>query len=70
MARHQGTVVLEAVVRKEGKVDVLHLVRSLGFGLDRNAIEALKEWRFRPAMKNAMPGAIESGTHLGCAVLP
>src|SRR5262249_13894051 len=32
-ARYQGTVVLEAVVRKDGRVDVLHLVRSLGFGL-------------------------------------
>lgn len=54
-ARYQGTVVLEAVVRKDGKVDVLHLVRSLGFGLDQNAIQALKEWRFRPALKNGVP---------------
>jgi protein TonB len=51
-ARYQGTVVLEAVIRKDGTVDVLHLVRSLGFGLDQNAIEALRRWRFRPATKN------------------
>jgi TonB family protein len=54
-ARHEGTVVLEAVIRKDGKVDVVHLLRSLGFGLDQNAIDALKAWRFRPAMKNGMP---------------
>jgi TonB family protein len=54
-ARYQGTVLLEAVIRKDGKVDVIQLVRSLGFGLDENAIEALKEWRFRPAMKNGVP---------------
>jgi TonB family protein len=54
-ARYQGTVVLEAVVRKDGKVDVLQLVRRLGFGLDDNAIRALKQWRFRPAMKNGVP---------------
>ena len=54
-ARYQGTVVLEALVRKDGRVDVVQLVRSLGFGLDENAIRALKEWRFRPAMKNGMP---------------
>jgi protein TonB len=54
-ARYQGTVVLEAVVRKDGKVDVVQLVRSLGFGLDQNAIQALKAWRFRPAMKNGQP---------------
>jgi periplasmic protein TonB len=54
-ARYQGTVVLEAIVRKDGKVDVLHLVRSIGFGLDQNAIEALRQWRFRPARKDGMP---------------
>jgi TonB family protein len=54
-ARYQGTVVLEAVVKRDGKVDVLRLVRSLGFGLDQNAIQALKQWRFRPATENGMP---------------
>jgi protein TonB len=54
-ARYQGTVVLEALIRKDGRVDVIQLVRSLGFGLDENAIRALKEWRFRPAMKNGIP---------------
>jgi len=54
-ARHEGTVVLQAIVRKDGKVDVLNLVRGLGYGLDQNAIEALKQWRFRPAMKDGTP---------------
>jgi TonB family protein len=54
-ARHEGTVVLQAIVRKDGKVDVLNLVRGLGYGLDQNAIEALKKWRFRPAMQNGSP---------------
>jgi protein TonB len=47
--------VLEAIIRKDGKVDVVHLVRSLGFGLDQNAIAALKQWRFRPGMKDGAP---------------
>jgi len=42
-ARYQGTVVLEAIVRKDGTVDILRVVRSLGFGLDENAIDALKK---------------------------
>lgn len=54
-ARYQGTVMLQALVRKDGTVDVLNLVRSLGFGLDQNAIDALKQWRFRPAMMNGKP---------------
>jgi len=54
-ARYQGTVVLQTIVRKDGTVDVINLVRSLGFGLDENAIRALKQWRFRPALKNGVP---------------
>jgi protein TonB len=54
-ARHEGTVVLEAIVRKDGHIDLVHLVRSLGFGLDQNAIDALRKWRFRPGTKNGTP---------------
>ena len=54
-ARYQGTVVLEAIVRKDGTVDIMRIVRSLGFGLDENAIQALKQWRFRPGMRNGVP---------------
>lgn len=50
-ARYQGTVVLEAIVRRDGTVDIIRVVRSLGFGLDENAIQALRQWRFRPGMK-------------------
>ena len=54
-ARYQGTVVLEAIVRSDGTVDILRVVRSLGFGLDENAIRALKQWKFRPGMRNGQP---------------
>ncbi len=54
-ARYQGTVVLEAIVRRDGTCDILRIVRSLGFGLDENAIQALKQWRFRPGMRNGVP---------------
>jgi TonB family protein len=54
-ARFQGTVVLEAIVKRDGTVDILRVVRSLGFGLDENAIQALKQWRFKPGMKNGIP---------------
>jgi len=36
-ARYQGTVVLQAIIRRDSKVDVIRLVRSLGYGLDQNA---------------------------------
>lgn len=54
-ARYQGTVVLEAIVKRDGTVDILRVVRSLGFGLDENAIQALRQWRFKPGMRNGVP---------------
>lgn len=51
-ARHQGTVVLDAIVRRDGTVEILNVVRGLGFGLDENAIEALEQWRFNPGKRN------------------
>ena len=43
---------LEAKIRKDGSVEIMRVVRSVGYGLDESAIEALKQWVFRPATKN------------------
>jgi TonB family protein len=54
-ARYQGTVVLEIIVRKDGTVDVVRVVRTLGLGLDEQAIKAVKQWRFKPGMRDGQP---------------
>jgi protein TonB len=54
-AKVQGTVVLEVVIHKEGTVDIRRVVHSLGYGLDASAIEALKQWVFKPATKDGVP---------------
>jgi len=54
-ARIEGTVVLQAIVKRDGTVDILRVVRGLGSGLDENAVKALKQWRFRPGMNNGEP---------------
>jgi TonB family protein len=46
--RLSGTVVLQAVVRSDGTVDVLRVVRGLPLGLTDSAIQAIKQWQFRP----------------------
>src|SRR5581483_1658171 len=51
-AHFEGVVILEAIVRSDGEVDLVRVTRSLGFGLDQNAVDAVKKWRFRPATKN------------------
>src|SRR5438093_11853674 len=44
-ARIQGTVVLEASISEDGIAKVNRVVRSLGAGLDENAIKAIETWR-------------------------
>jgi TonB family protein len=54
-AKYQGTAVLNVEVNAAGQVTNVHVFRSLGLGLDQKAIEAVRQWRFRPGMKNGRP---------------
>jgi len=56
-AKYQGIVVLEVEVDTSGLPSNIRVVRSLGLGLDEKAIEAVKQWRFRPGRKNGYPVA-------------
>ena len=47
-ARLQGTVVLDAVIRKDGSVGDITVLRSGNQLFDQAAIEALKQWRYTP----------------------
>jgi TonB family protein len=48
----QGTIVLAVAINKNGGVDKVKVVRRLDADLDRNAVDAVKQWRFAPAEKN------------------
>jgi protein TonB len=47
----EGDVVLEIVVRADGSVGDVKVLRSLGGGLDQRAIAAVRQWRFAPARR-------------------
>jgi len=51
----QGEVVLYAIIRKDGSVDSIQIVRGLDPQLDRNAIDAFKQWTFQPATRARVP---------------
>lgn len=50
-----GKVVLSVEFRADGTIGNVRVVRSLGYGLDENAIAAARLIRFRPAMKGGAP---------------
>jgi TonB family protein len=58
-AKYQGTCVLGLIVGPDGRPRDIHVLRSLGLGLDEKAIEAVKNWRFDPAMKDSKPVAVQ-----------
>ena len=58
-AKYQGTCVLWLVVGPDGRPRDLRVARSLGLGLDEKAIEAVKTWKFEPAMKDGKPVAVQ-----------
>ncbi len=58
-AKLQGTCVLWLVVGPDGKPRDIRVLRTLGLGLDEKAIEAVKNWRFAPAMKDGKPVAVQ-----------
>ena len=58
-AKYQGTVVLWLIVDQSGHPNNIRVSRSLGMGLDQKAIEAVKRWKFEPAMKDGKPVAVQ-----------
>jgi periplasmic protein TonB len=54
-ARMQGTVELLIIVRADGTVQFDSVRKSLGYGLDQKAIEAVKQWKFMPGRKDGRP---------------
>ncbi len=50
-----GDVVLEIVVRSDGRVGSVRVVQGLGAGLDQRAADAVRQWRFSPARRMGTP---------------
>lgn len=51
----EGNVILEVIFTANGTVDVLRVVRGLGYGLDQSAISAARRIRFRPERVDGKP---------------
>ncbi len=60
----EGEVVLYGVIRRDGSVDSIQLVRGLDPELDANAMQALSQWKFRPATKQGVPVELEAIVHI------
>ena len=50
-----GEVVLEIIVRSDGRVGAVKVLQGLGAGLDQRAVDAVRQWRFSPARRLGTP---------------
>jgi TonB family protein len=65
IAEHvEGEVVLYAVIRRDGSVDSIQLVKGVDEQLDENAMRAFAQWKFRPAEKQGETVDLEAIVHI------
>jgi protein TonB len=55
-----GAVVLSAVIRSDGSVGEVQILRGVDDRLDQYASAALARWRFRPATRNGEAVALQA----------
>ena len=59
-AKWQGNVTVYVDIDESGNVTGVRLVHALGLGLDQRAIDAVKQWKFKPAEKDGKPVASQA----------
>jgi len=60
----EGQVILYAIIGKDGAVRNIQLVRSVEPELDKNAMEALSHWKFRPGTRDGAPVDLEAVVYI------
>src|SRR5580698_4571450 len=58
-AKYQGICVVSVIVDAQGNPQHVHVIRPLGMGLDEKAVEAVRQYKFRPAMFQGHPVPVE-----------
>ena len=56
----EGTVVLGIVVDEKGEARDIRVIRVLGLGLDKKAVDAVKKWKFKPGTKDGNDVAVQA----------
>jgi len=54
-AKFMGVVTVTLIVNTQGLPQDVHVIRGVGMGLDDKAVEAVRQYKFKPAMENGHP---------------
>ena len=66
--RQEGTVTMNATIGKDGKIHDLFLVSPAGFGLDEEALGAVRQWTYRPTMLMGEPVEVQTTINVNFAL--
>jgi TonB family protein len=69
IAKYSGSALLSIEVGVDGVAHDIRVVRPLGFDLDRKAIEAVRQWRFKPGVKDGQPVATAAQVQINFRLL-
>jgi TonB family protein len=58
--RVEGAVRMAAIIRADGQVESIELLKGVDFRLDRSALVALSKWQFEPARVGSTPVDVEA----------
>jgi len=58
-AKYQGICVVGLIVDAQGNPQNVHVVRPLGMGLDEKAMEAVRQYKFKPAIFHGKPVPVQ-----------
>jgi TonB family protein len=58
-AKHEGVSIVSCIVDSSGMPQQVHTIQRLGMGLDEKALEAVRQYRFKPSMLHGEPVAVE-----------
>jgi protein TonB len=59
-AKLAGTVLLTVVIDVDGKAKDVDVSRGIGLGLDEQAVLAVRQWKFKPGMKEGVPVPVKA----------
>ncbi len=57
-ARIQGVVILQSIIDEQGNVTEVSILKGLPMGLSESAMDAVRQWKFKPATLNGKPVAV------------
>jgi len=67
-AKVSGNVLVYLWVDQNGRASHVRVIRGIGMGLDEKAMAAVKQYRFKPAMKDGKPVTVEMNVDVNFAI--